>query len=64
MLMENGINTGVHYKPIHLYKCYGSQSELPVAEKLFPEILTLPLYPSLSDKDVSFVIDKIRTFYA
>jgi perosamine synthetase len=63
-LMENGINTGVHYKPIHLYRCYGSQPKLPVAETVFSRILTLPLYPDLTEENVFYIIDKIKTFYA
>ncbi len=62
-LRDNGINTGVHYKPIHLYRCYGNRPTLPVAEKVFPEILTLPLYPGLTDDEVMFIIEALRKFY-
>lgn len=62
-LQEKGINTGVHYKPIHMYRCYGNRPILPTAEKVFPQLLTLPLYPDLSDDDVSLIIDTIITFY-
>ena len=62
-LRDKGINTGVHYKPIHLYRCYGNRPLLPIAEKMFPMILTLPLYPGLSDEEVCYVIDEIIKFY-
>jgi len=62
-LAERGIQTGVHYKPIHLYPCYGQQQRLPVAEKAFESILTLPMYPDLTDGEVRTVIDTIRSFY-
>jgi len=62
-LRDKQINTGVHYKPIHFYRCYGNRPILPKAEKVFPRILTLPLYPDLSDNDVSYIIDSIRAFY-
>jgi perosamine synthetase len=62
-LREEGINTGVHYKPIHLYRCYGNRPTLPVAEKIFPLLLTLPLYPDLSDNDVHRIVETIRKFY-
>ena len=62
-LRDKGINTGVHYKPIHLYRCYGNRPLLPIAEKMFPMILTLPLYPGLSDEEVCYVIDEIINFY-
>ncbi|MEA3266082.1 MAG: DegT/DnrJ/EryC1/StrS family aminotransferase [Candidatus Fermentibacteria bacterium] len=62
-LNSMGISTGVHYKPLHLYACYGRQPSLPVAEDIFKRILTLPLYPDLTDKEVSYVTDTIRKFY-
>lgn len=62
-LDRKGISTGVHYKPLHLYTCYGSQPALPVAEDVFRRILTLPLYPDLTDEEVEYVIDTIRKFY-
>jgi dTDP-4-amino-4,6-dideoxygalactose transaminase len=62
-LQQNGISSGVHYKPIHLYRCYGNTPRLPVAERLFERLLTLPMYPGLTDQDVAQVIDRIREFY-
>ncbi len=62
-LRDKGINTGVHYKPIHLYRCYGNRPSLPIAEKVFSQILKLPLYPDLSDDEVNFIIDTIKAFY-
>jgi len=61
-LQEKGIGTGVHYKPIHLYTCYGNRPHLPVAESLLPRIMSLPMHPGLSDDDVSYIIDSIRSF--
>ena len=63
-LQENKINTGVHYKPIHVYPCYGNRTYLKTAEALFKCILSLPMYPSLTDGQVEYVIEKIRQFYS
>lgn len=62
-LRDREINTGVHYTPIHLYRCYGNIPQLPVAEALQKRILSLPVYPDLADDDVDRVIDSIRSFY-
>lgn len=62
-LRDNGVATGVHYTPIHTYKCYGNRTYLKSAESLQHRILTLPLYPSLTSDEVQYVIDKIREFY-
>ena len=62
-LKNNGINTGVHYKPIHLYKCYGNRPVLPVAEEAFKKILTLPVYPGLKKREAKYIVEKINEFY-
>jgi perosamine synthetase len=60
-LKEKGIATGVHYMPIHLQPYYRKQFNvtLPVAERIWTQLLTLPLYPDLTDKEVNFVIESI-----
>jgi len=61
-LLDNGIYTTVRYEPLHLYKQFGSKQTLPVAEKLNEELLNLPLHPNLSDKDLDYIITKIKEF--
>lgn len=61
-LKDNGINTGVHYKPIHMYSCYKQDISLPVAEAKFKKILTLPIFPDLGAGQ-EYIIDKVREFY-
>lgn len=61
-LSSKGITTGVHYKPIHLYKCYGNITSLPTAEKVWKNILSLPIHPQLTDDDVKFVVSNIEEF--
>ena len=61
-LKECGMATGVHYKPIHKYACYNSDISLPVAEKEWQSILTLPLFPDLSSDDVMDICKVIREF--
>ncbi len=63
-LKNKGISTGVHYKPIHLYSCYGKQPHLPVAEKLFESILSLPMYTTMTDDDIDYVIENVLGFYS
>jgi perosamine synthetase len=63
-LRDHGINTGVHYMPIHLYDCYGWQPEMEVAELAKDIILSLPIHACLSDDDVTSVIEAVRGFYA
>lgn len=62
-LADHGVDTGVHYVPIHTYDCYGPQPSLPVAERLSERILTLPLFPDLMDREVDLICGLIRDFY-
>ena len=64
-LKDAGIETGLHYIPLHLLTYYKSKyslrvNDFPVALRTFQQVLSLPIYPSMSDKDVSFVIEKIK----
>lgn len=58
---EAGIPLGTHYKPNHLLSLFGKGRErLPNVERLYGELVTLPLHPALSDSDVSFVCKKLK----
>lgn len=62
-LEERNIGTGIHYKPNHLLSYYGGgRVSLPVTEKLYEELLTLPLHPGLSDGDVEYVCESVKEF--
>lgn len=60
-LRDRDIATGVHYMPIHLQPHYRNRPHgpLPVAERVWTKLLTLPLYPSLLDTDVDDVVESI-----
>jgi len=63
-LAENNISTSVHYKPIHLFKCYGEDTPtLPTSEQYYKKILTLPVYPEMKIMDVKFICKKIKEFF-
>lgn len=59
-LESKGIPTGMHYKPNHLLSFFGNgRVSLPVTEQLAAELVTLPLHPGLSDRDVLRICDEI-----
>ena len=62
-LQQKGIATGVHYTPIHLYSCYGNKPHLPVAEEVFKRIVSLPIYPDMTEAEIQFVIDSVSEYY-
>jgi dTDP-4-amino-4,6-dideoxygalactose transaminase len=55
-----GIETGIHYKPIHQMSFYKNKSSLPLTEKIGKEIVSIPIHPNLSDDDVEFIIKSIN----
>jgi perosamine synthetase len=59
-----GIGTSVHWMPLHMHpyyrETYGYKPEdFPVSAKLYWEIISLPIYPSMSDADVAIVCDTL-----
>jgi dTDP-4-amino-4,6-dideoxygalactose transaminase len=62
-LMANNIECGIHYKPNHLLSKYKNSNILPITEKIYEEILTLPCHVDLTKDEQNIVINKIREFY-
>jgi len=61
-LLEKGIETGTHYKPIHSFSLYKSKTNLPITEKVAKEIVTLPTHPNLTENDVEKIIKTVNKF--
>jgi dTDP-4-amino-4,6-dideoxygalactose transaminase len=59
-LLKKGIQTGMHYKPIHTFSLYKSKIRLPITEKIGKEIVTLPTHPNISEKDLEKVIETVN----
>lgn len=60
ILSEKGIETGIHYKPIHIFSFYKSKIKLPITEKVGEEIVTLPTHPNLTQNDVEKIIKVVN----
>ena len=61
-LLEKGIQTGIHYKPIHNFSLYKSKIKLPITEKVGKEIVTLPTHPNIQEKDLEKIIKTVNQF--
>jgi dTDP-4-amino-4,6-dideoxygalactose transaminase len=70
-LKERGVATSVHYSlPLHEQPCFaghhetagGRDGDLPATRKLVAEILSLPIYPELTDAEVAHIGDALRAF--
>ena len=67
MLNEAGIPTAVHYPmPLHLQERFAylgyKKNDFPVAEKISGEIMSLPMNSDFTEKEIRFVIDKIKDY--
>ena len=68
LLQEQGIATIIHYPvPVHLQESYsefqGQSKFLPVTEKLASEIVSLPLYPELTDEEIDYITKGVIEVY-
>jgi len=66
-LAENGIMTKVYFHPVHLTHFYKNRlrynCELPVTERLSGQILTLPMYPTLTGNEINCIAEKVKAFF-
>jgi dTDP-4-amino-4,6-dideoxygalactose transaminase len=68
-LAERGIATGRHYPvPVHLAPAYAGlgyvEGAFPVAERLARELLSLPIFPGISEEQLEVVVGAVRDFFA
>ena len=66
-MKDSGIGVNVHYIPVHLHPYYrdkyGTKPGMcPVAETSYEEIVSLPIFPELTDNEQDFVVDTIKRF--
>jgi len=64
-LWKRKIGTSVHFIPLHLQPFYQKEyqykkGDFPVAEKIFAGIVSLPLFPTMTNKDIDDVINAIQ----
>jgi len=67
-LAERGIMSKVYFEPVHLTHFYREKfgfkgGELPVTERLSSEVLTLPLYPTMTIEEMEYIIESIKEFF-
>ena len=61
-LLEKGIETGTHYKPIHQMSLYKKSVKLPLTEKIANEIVTIPIHPNLTGSQIDYIVKTVNRF--
>lgn len=64
-LKEKGIITSVHWMPLHMHPYYRDTygykpDELPVAARTYTELISLPIYPGMTEDEICYVADSVR----
>ena len=67
-MQERGIGAGVHYPAMHLFRLFRNlgygEGDFPHAERVGAAIVTLPLFPGMSEADVDRVCEAVRDILA
>jgi dTDP-4-amino-4,6-dideoxygalactose transaminase len=68
-LKSNGIETVIHYpKALVNLECYKylnlMSQDYPIASSIESRILSLPIYPELTDDMIVYIVEKIKEFYS
>ena len=68
-LADKGVATGLHYPvPLHLQPCFQDlgyeKGDFPVSERLAESGLSLPMFAEMTDDQIAYVSDSIRTFFS
>ncbi len=67
-LTQNEIGSDIYYPiPFHRQECFGylncNENEYPIANKFAERVISLPVYPELTEEQIRFVVKKITEFY-
>ena len=67
-LGKKGIMSKVYFSPVHFTHFYrktlGYNCALPVTEKISQQVLTLPMYPSLTEVEINYIADEVAAFFS
>jgi dTDP-4-amino-4,6-dideoxygalactose transaminase len=66
-LQTKGVSTGLHYPlPLHLQQAYAhlgyKKGDFPVAEHAAQRLLSLPMYPEMTNSQIEYVVECIKEF--
>jgi dTDP-4-amino-4,6-dideoxygalactose transaminase len=59
-LADMGIQTSLHYSPVHRFTAYGVDSHVPLTDEYAARAVTLPLFPGIDDEQIELVVEGLR----
>jgi dTDP-4-amino-4,6-dideoxygalactose transaminase len=68
LMGKSGIGTSVHYIPVHMHSYYTKKynfepSDYPIANYLSQNVISMPIYPRMTDEDVHYVVSTISKLW-
>lgn len=61
-MLDSGVSAGVHYKPLTAYPMFGPRQELPVTDRVWKTLVTLPLFPDMTGAEHGQVVAAVKRF--
>jgi dTDP-4-amino-4,6-dideoxygalactose transaminase len=61
-MTKKGIETGIHYRPVHTMKFYSDSTKLKNCENISKEIVSIPMHANLSDEEIEKIISCTNKF--
>jgi len=62
-LKRKGIATSVHYMPLPMHPLFKKyDGDIPVAKRVWQTMVTLPLFPDITDAEVDYVVEALHEF--
>jgi len=62
-MKNNGIETGIHYNPVHQMTLYSQKnSKLPITEQICKQIVSIPIHANLKEKEIFKIISCVNKF--
>lgn len=62
-MFKNGVTTSVHYMPIHLHPFYKKfKAKVPITEVVWKELVTMPMFPDLTNADLEKIMSAVKKF--
>ncbi len=59
-MADAGVQCSVHYRPIHTFTAYqGFSADVPLTDKIAGSIVTLPLFPSITEEQMHEVVEAL-----
>ena len=59
-MTDEGIETGIHYKPINLMKYYKNKEKQKTAEYVWQELVSIPMHPNLTSENIDCIIENVN----